>query len=81
MLRTVAVSVRSTPKSTVVCADCGVDYDLSRRNVLEHERQGIPHRCTRCRHPRRTDTAQVEAARQWWLDRFTLAELQSWPHL
>jgi DNA-directed RNA polymerase subunit RPC12/RpoP len=74
-------STRSTPKTTVVCADCGVDYLLGRCTALEHERQGVPNRCTHCRHPRRTDAAQVEAAKAWWLERFTLAEIRSWPRL
>jgi hypothetical protein len=65
---------------TVVCRDCGDRFELTERTVLEHRRRGIPHLCHDCKHP---DTgaglAAVEAAKQWWLARYPLAELRSWP--
>ena len=66
----------------VSCADCGDPFELSRRTVLEHRRRGLPDLCHPCKHP---DTgpglAAVEAAKGWWLARYPLAELRSWPQL
>ena len=55
---------------------------MTRRTVLEHRRRGLPSLCHWCRRP---DTgagqAAIEAAKAWWLKRYPLAELQSWPPL
>lgn len=66
----------------VVCADCSDHFELSKRNVREHERRGQAHRCPLCRGIRKGPTpAMVEKAKAFWLSRYTLEELQAWPHL
>jgi hypothetical protein len=76
----VAVTVEAAV--TVACSVCGVDYELSARNAREHRRLGIPHVCDGCRHPPKPpDLGRLDAMRQWWLDRYELAELKSWPPL
>ena len=66
----------------VSCHACGVDYELSARNARVHRRLGTPHVCELCRHPPKPPDARMLATmRRWWLDRYTLAELQSWPPL
>jgi DNA-directed RNA polymerase subunit RPC12/RpoP len=66
----------------VICSDCGVEFELHRRNEFEHRRRGLPHRCRRCRHPQSSPSpAAVARARAWWLERYSLAELRSWPPL
>jgi len=76
------VAVRMTPTVSVVCGSCGDRFELSRRNEYEHRRLGRPRLCSRYRHSGAGPSkAQVAAAREWWLDSFTLAELGSWPHL
>ena len=65
----------------VKCA-CGARFELSARVAREHRRHGLPNVCWVCRHPPRPpDPKRLEAMRQWWLDRFTLDELRSWPPL
>ena len=73
---------RATPTEIVVCADCGTMFTLSRRNVLEHDRKGSRHRCSRCRHPHAGPTAaQVETMKGWWVTRYSVEELRSWEPL
>src|SRR5947209_439897 len=68
-------SSRSTPVVEVACADCGAGFELSVRNEYEHRSRGLPHRCRRCRHPKRAPSPAVLARmRAWWLARFTLDE-------
>jgi hypothetical protein len=76
------VAVRAEPSVLVQCGECADYFELSRRNVREHERRGVPHKCARCRgvNPGPSPAA-IEQAREWWLRRYTLAELQSWPHI
>jgi predicted RNA-binding Zn-ribbon protein involved in translation (DUF1610 family) len=70
------------PFVTVPCATCGEDFPLSARKVREHRRSGAPHVCRDCRFPAKPiDARRQEALRQWWLDRFTMEELRSWPPL
>jgi hypothetical protein len=70
------------PPVPVVCAECGDEYELSARNARVHRRRCTPHVCGFCRHPPKPPDARMLAAmRRWWLDRYTLAELQSWPPL
>ena len=43
-------------------------------------RLGLAHVCVECRHP--TKPAEgLEAMKRWWLDKFSLEELQAWPPL
>ena len=71
---------RSCLTVTVVCGECGSRYELSRRNKLEHERRGMPHRCPGCRHPHTEPTpAQVEAMKDWWVTTYGLDNVRSWP--
>jgi hypothetical protein len=66
----------------VPCAACGLEYELSARNARMHRRLGTPHVCRMCRHPLKPpDAKRLEAMRRWWLDRYSLAELQNWPPL
>jgi hypothetical protein len=66
---------------TVTCSTCGSPFELSPRNIREHRRRGVPHVCHECRHPPNPEEVQrrVMAMKQWWLKRYSLAELQSWP--
>src|SRR5713226_3273357 len=75
------VSVRSAPVVTVRCAGCGVSFDLSARNEFEHRRHGMPHRCPYCRRGASPSAAMVVKMRGWWLERYSLGELRSWPPL
>jgi hypothetical protein len=75
------VSVRSAPVVTVRCAGCGISFDLSVRNELEHRRHGLPHRCRCCRMGASPSAAMVARMRGWWLQRYSLGELRSWPPL
>ncbi len=55
---------------------------MSRRTEREHERAGLPDRCAACRYPGAgAAPVQVETMKGWWLARYPLAELQSWPPL
>jgi hypothetical protein len=73
---------RSTPTVQVVCADCGDEFGLSRRTVLDHRRRGMPDLCHSCRHPDSgAGLAAIAAARKWWLQTYSLEEIQSWPPL
>ncbi len=64
----------------VVCATCGASFELSRRNVRAHDRNGKQHVCSACRNPPKPpDEAQMARLRRWWLDRYSLEELRSWP--
>ena len=75
-------STRATPTALVVCADCGTSFELSKRNVLEHERRGMPDRCGRCRHPDAGPSpAQVERMKSWWVTTYGLDNVRSWPPL
>ena len=72
----------SAPTVVVTCAECGVDFYLSARREYEHRKRGMPALCGACRHPPKPpDPRTLRAMRRWWLDRFTLDELQSWPPL
>jgi hypothetical protein len=72
------VTVEAT--RTVECAVCAGDFELSARNAREHRRLGTPDVCPTCRHPPKPpDPKRLEAMRAWWLSRFSLEELQSWP--
>jgi hypothetical protein len=67
---------------TAICSSCGSRFDLSARNAREHRRQGTPVICRVCRFPATpADPRRLAALRQWWLDRYELAELRSWPPL
>ncbi len=73
---------RTSPTALVVCADCGDRFDLGRRTELEHRRRGLPDLCRSCRHPDSgPGQAAIQAARGWWLARYSLEEIQSWPPL
>ena len=69
--------------SEVRCVDCSGDYELSAGAARAQQRQGREPRCRRCR--RTSDEPSPTAAhRAWWLERFTLAEIQEmalalWP--
>ena len=74
------MAVRATPTVTVICADCGTEYELSRRNELEHRKRGVPHRCHDCRFPAKPPDARLmDAMRAWWLANYTVEEFRSWP--
>jgi len=59
---------------------CGAEYILSARREYEHRKQGTQHVCGPCRcPPKPPDPTMVAAMRGWWLARYSLAELRSWP--
>lgn len=65
----------------VICNHCGDGFDLNVRQVYEHRRQALPHLCRTCRGSGRPTRAEIAQAKRWWLQRFELAELRSWPPL
>ena len=74
------MATRLTPSETVSCSECGVEFELAQRNLRRHRRLGTPHRCRACRLPGTSPSAaQIEEAKVWWLSRYTLDELRSWP--
>jgi hypothetical protein len=80
MLRTLAAT--ATPTITVTCADCGQPFELSARNEYGHRRRGTLPRCHACRFPPKPPSARVLAEmRRWWIARYGLEELRSWPPL
>jgi hypothetical protein len=73
---------RAEPSVDVDCEQCGATFRLAKRNLRRHREQNIPHRCLACRHPASVNgpsAAAVAKARKWWLARFSLDELRSWP--
>jgi len=79
---TAGLRPRTTPSRTVTCAGCGDWFELSARVEYEHRRSGVPHLCRRCRGIHSGPKASmVEAAKAWWLSRYTLDELRTWPPL
>lgn len=68
------------PTVEVRCQECGITFELSRRNEREHERLGMRHRCRPCRQPGARPSAEAIAeAKRWWLAHYTLDEIRSWP--
>jgi hypothetical protein len=67
----------------VECARCGSVFELSGSNVRKARRLGRPLVCGGCRHPARPeeDARRLEAMKRWWLARYSLDELRSWPAL
>jgi hypothetical protein len=64
----------------VECSACGDLFMLAATNVRRSRPLGRPHVCGDCRHrPDPPDPDRLEAFREWWLERFTLDELRSWP--
>jgi hypothetical protein len=63
----------------VTCQECGAPFMLSVRNEQRHRREGRPHRCRECRFVTRVTPAAIEAAKAWWLERYSVDELRSWP--
>jgi hypothetical protein len=57
-----------SPAVAVVCAVCGINFDISARNERQHRREGAPFVCRRCRGGAGPTRAQVEATKRWWLD-------------
>ena len=71
---------RSSPSVEVGCAVCHRTFELSVRNELRHRRRGVPHLCQWCRLPgTRPSRKADEKLKAWWLERFSLDELRSWP--
>jgi hypothetical protein len=74
------VAVRVSPSVTVICSDCGDQFELSVRRELELRRLGKPPRCPGCRGVGgRPTPAAIEQAKRWWLARYPLEELRAWP--
>jgi DNA-directed RNA polymerase subunit RPC12/RpoP len=59
----------------VSCATCGDTFQLSARNIRAARQAGRPIRCRRCRGHSTTRRVR-EADRRFWLERFTLDEIQ-----
>ena len=57
------------------CPDCGGWFELAARNARNHRNPGTRPRCRRCRLPG-VQPKPTAALRRWWLQRFTLDELQ-----
>jgi hypothetical protein len=74
--------VTVSPRVRVICSDCGALFEISRSSELEHARRNLRHVCRDCRYPPRRLTArEMVALKSWWLSRYSLAELRSWPPL
>jgi hypothetical protein len=72
----------AAPTVSVVCGECGLDFELSKRNALGHRQRGTLPRCVTCRFPPKPPTPELLAEmKAWWLKQFTLDELRSWPPL
>jgi hypothetical protein len=83
--------------ASVTCASCGSAFEITQQMVLHHERTGVPNRCSDCRvgrgrasssrrarppSPQREPSSrEVARMHAWWLSRFTVEELRSWPPL
>jgi hypothetical protein len=72
----------TTTTTVVECVECSDSFELTTRTVAEHRRRGLPDLCHSCRYPDSgPGLAAIEAARRWWLSRYSLEEIQSWPPL
>ena len=74
--------LRRSENVDVNCELCAVSFRLSIRRASEHRRRGTSPRCRTCRHPNEGPSREaVEAAKAWWLERYSLSELANWPPL
>jgi hypothetical protein len=71
--------MRKSPAVAVVCATCGSSFDISSRSERDHRRQGVAFVCRRCRGGAGPSEVEVEKAKRWWLERYSIAELRAWP--
>ena len=63
--------------ATVVCVDCGMDFEISARRARELRRRQAETRCSECRRPPVVlSDAEREELTAWWLERFSRAECQ-----
>ena len=56
------------PAIEVGCQECGLSFQLSRRNARERVHRGITTRCGFCRHGTRPSAEQVAEARPFWIE-------------
>lgn len=66
---------RTESRRMVECALCGISYDASARTFRDIQAGRVEARCVlhRKRNPRRATV--TAAARRFWLERFTIAEI------
>jgi hypothetical protein len=60
----------------VRCSGCGYSYLLSTRRARDHRIRGTQPECRECRLARSVQVQVTEAMRRYWLDRFSLEEIQ-----
>jgi hypothetical protein len=74
------VATTSTP-TAIHCSECGVPFELSSRRAREYRKPDSHPRCRECRRDTAPSPEAIEQAKRWWLARYTVDELRSWPSL
>lgn len=60
----------------VPCALCGIQYDASARTYRDIQAGRVEARCVLHRKRKPRAATVTAAARRWWLDRYTITEIQ-----